>query len=214
MILLKLTETRVKAARIWFVAMLATAVAVAFSFKHIDMPVLMAVAPYSHHFMLLGRGLASAILLTVEAIIFLVLATIRVVKGAISPLGKATAAACVSSICAYAINANVLKVMFGVVPTGYALTGWPHAAHLFQGTPDSSFPSGHMALAGAFAAVLMRHYPKSILPLSVCLAGAGCLLVAGSWHFVSDVLAGAFVGVTAGLVAADVWLAHERRLAS
>jgi membrane-associated phospholipid phosphatase len=190
--------------------MLTAAVAVAFSFKHIDLPVLAAIAPHSHSLTWLGERLGSAVLLGLEATIFLVLAFTRVVRGNLSDLGKATAAACVSSICAYAVNASVLKVMFGVLPTGYVLTGWPHVAHWFQGSPDSSFPSGHMVLAGAFAGVLMRHYPKTVLPLAGLLAGAGCLLVAGSWHFVSDVLAGTAAGVVAGLLAAEVWLVHER----
>jgi membrane-associated phospholipid phosphatase len=194
--------------------MLATAVAVAFSFKHIDLPVLALAAPHAYRLELLGRGLGSAILLACEALLFLGLAIARVVRGSISPLGKAVAAACIASICAYAINSTVLKPMFGVLPTGYVLTGWPHVAHFLQGSPDASFPSGHMALAGAFAGVLMRHYPKTIWLLAAGLAGAGLLLIAGTWHFVSDVLAGAFFGVSTGLFAAEVWLAHERSLPS
>ena len=210
-----MTDARAaKAARIWFVALLATAVAVAYSFKHLDVPVLIAVAPYSHHLQALGDGLGSAILLSCEAIVFLVLAIARVLRGTMSRLGKTVAAGCVSSISVYAINASVLKVMFGVLPTGYVLTGWPHALHWFQGSPDHSFPSGHMMLAGAFLGVVMRHYPKTILPLAAALAGAGALLIVGSWHFLSDVLAGTFGGVTAGLLAAEIWLAHERSLAS
>jgi len=212
--LLDLTEPRVNAIRIWFAVMLATAVVVAFSFKHVDLPVLVVAAPGSHHFASLGDGLGSVVILTLEATVFLALVVARMVRGTISPFGKALAAACVSSICVYTINASVLKVMFGVAPPMLVLNGFPHVAHFFNGTPESSFPSGHMALAGAFAAVLMRHYPKSIVPLAGLLALAGGLLIAGSWHFVSDVLAGTFVGVTAGLLAAEVWIAHERAQAS
>jgi membrane-associated phospholipid phosphatase len=194
--------------------MLVTAVVVAFSFKHVDLPVLALVAPFSHHFEKLGKGLGSAILLTFEALVFLELAMVRFVRGTLSPLGKASAVACVSSISVYAINASVLKVLFGVPAPWEILSGVPHVAHLFNGTADSSFPSGHMALAGAFAGVLMRHYPRYILLFAGSLTLVGGLLIVGSWHFVSDVLAGAFVGVTAGLLAAEVWLAHERSPAS
>jgi membrane-associated phospholipid phosphatase len=212
--LLDMTEPQVKAARIWFAVMLATAALVAFAFKHVDLVVLAKVLPYSHRFEGLGKGLASAVLLAFEALMFLGLAVVRFVRGRLSPFGRATAVACVSSICAYAINANVLKILFGVPAPWQVLYGSPHTAHFLQGTVDSSFPSGHMALAGAFAGALMRHYPKSILPLAGLLAVAGGLLIAGSWHFVSDVLAGTFVGVTAGLLAAEVWIAHERSQAS
>jgi membrane-associated phospholipid phosphatase len=207
---LELTQARANALRLWLAVLLATAVATAFCFKHVDLRVLARLAPYSHHIEILGHGLGSAIILTGEALVFVTLAIARVVRGSISPLGKAVAAACISSICAYAINSTVFKPMFGVLPTGYVLTGWPHMAHFFQGSPDSSFPSGHMALAGAFAGVLMRHYPKTLWLFAALLVLGGLLLVAGSWHFVSDVLAGTFFGVSTGLFAAEVWLTHER----
>jgi uncharacterized membrane protein YoaK (UPF0700 family) len=67
-----------------------------------------------------------------------------------------------------------------------------------------------MVLAGSFAAVFMRLYRISILPLSALLLVAAVLLITGDWHFVSDVIAGIFVGVSAGLLAGEVWLAHSR----
>ena len=36
------------------------------------------------------------------------------------------------------------------------------------------------------------------------------LLIAGDRHFVSEVIAGTFVGVSAGLLAGEVWLAHSK----
>jgi uncharacterized membrane protein len=67
-----------------------------------------------------------------------------------------------------------------------------------------------MVLAGAFAGVFMRLYRTSILPFSALLLIAAVLLIAGDWHFVSDVIAGTFVGVSAGLLAGEVWLAHSK----
>ena len=66
-----------------------------------------------------------------------------------------------------------------------------------------------MVLASAFAGVLMRLYRSGIAPLCVLLLlGAGLLLV-GDWHFVSDIIAGAFFGTTAGLLAGELWVAHS-----
>jgi len=48
------------------------------------------------------------------------------------------------------------------------------------------------------------------LPFSVLLLVAAVLLTAGDWHFVSDVIAGTFVGVSAGILAGEVWLAHSK----
>jgi uncharacterized membrane protein len=67
-----------------------------------------------------------------------------------------------------------------------------------------------MILAGAFAGVFMRLYRTSILPLSALLLIAAVLLIAGDWHFVSDVIAGTFLGVSAGLLAGEVWLVHSK----
>ncbi len=67
-----------------------------------------------------------------------------------------------------------------------------------------------MVLAGAFAGVYMRLYRTSILLLSLLLGIAAVLLIVGDWHFVSDVIAGAFAGVSAGILAAEVWIAHAR----
>jgi membrane-associated phospholipid phosphatase len=33
-------------------------------------------------------------------------------------------------------------------------------------------------------------------------------LVVGDWHFISDVIAGAFLGVSAGILAGEGWLVH------
>jgi membrane-associated phospholipid phosphatase len=79
-----------------------------------------------------------------------------------------------------------------------------------QGTPNSGFPSGHMVLSGAFAGVFMRLYRRSIVLFSALLVIGAGLLVLGDWHFVSDVIAGAFVGVSAGFLAGEVWSAHSR----
>ncbi|HEV2136894.1 MAG TPA: phosphatase PAP2 family protein [Terracidiphilus sp.] len=114
-----------------------------------------------------------------------------------------------TSICAYAINDTTLKLFFGVPNPAAVLQGTQHVFNLLAGSSKCSFPSGHMVLAGAFAGVFMRLYRSSIWPLSALLLIAALLLVVSDWHFVSDVLAGAFVGVSAGLLAGEVWLAHS-----
>lgn len=67
-----------------------------------------------------------------------------------------------------------------------------------------------MVLVGAIAGVFMRLYRTSVLPLSALLLIGAALLIAGDWHFVSDVIAGTFLGVSAGLLAGEVWLVHSK----
>ena len=158
----------------------------------------------------LATGFSSTVLLGVEAAVALALVIIRITRGHLSPFREATALACLTSICAYAINDSTLKFFFGVPNPAAVLHGTQHAFNLLSGSSNSSFPSGHMVLAGAFAGVFMRLYRTSILPFSALLLIAAVLLIAGDWHFVSDVIAGTFVGVSAGLLAGEVWLAHSK----
>jgi membrane-associated phospholipid phosphatase len=158
----------------------------------------------------LARGFASAVLLSVEAAVALTLIVIRIVRGRLSPFYEAAALACLTSICAYAINDSALKLFFGVPSPSTVFHGARHAFNLLRGSSGSSFPSGHMVLAGSFAGVFMRLYRSRILSLSALLLIAATLLIAGDWHFVSDVIAGTFLGVSAGLLAGEVWVTHSR----
>jgi membrane-associated phospholipid phosphatase len=151
------------------------------------------------------------VLLGLEAAVVLTLVILRLVHGHLSPFREATALACLTSICAYAISDNALKPLFGVpIPTA-VFQGAQHAFHLMNGSSNGSFPSGHMVLASAFSGVFMRIYRASILPLSILLVIAGAMLILGDWHFVSDVIAGTFVGISAGLLAGELWLVHSRQ---
>jgi len=58
--------------------------------------------------------------------------------------------------------------------------------------------------------VRLRLYRSSILLLSALLLIAAALLTLGDWHFLSDVMAGAFVGISAGFLAGKVRLVHSR----
>jgi membrane-associated phospholipid phosphatase len=91
------------------------------------------------------------------------------------------------------------------------LHGAPHALNLWKGSAMSSFPSGHMMLSGAFAGVFMRLYRASIRPLAALLLIAAVLLVVGDWHFLSDVVAGSFLGLSAGALAGEAWSARLGR---
>lgn len=91
----------------------------------------------------------------------------------------------------------VLKFVFGRVNTRMwlqepGLYGF-HWCQRLQGC--DGFPSGHMLVIVALMAALWRYYPKwrfCCLALGLLL---GTALIATNYHFLSDVLAGAFLGV-------------------
>jgi membrane-associated phospholipid phosphatase len=194
----------------WLLSLLICTLVVAVAFVYFDVPIARRVYGFLRSGECLATGFASGVLLGVEAAVALALVIIRITRGRLSSFLEATALACLTSICAYAINDSTLKLFFGVPNPAAVLHGTQHAFNLLSGSSNSSFPSGHMVLAGAFAGVFMRLYRTSILPFSTLLLIATVLLIAGDWHFVSDVIAGTFVGISAGLLSGEVWLAHSK----
>lgn len=194
----------------WLLSLLLCALFVAVTFAYFDVPIARRVYGIWGATEGLSTGFASAVLLSVETAVALALVIIRITRGHLSPFREATVLACLASICAYAINDSTLKFVFGIPNPGAVVHGTRHAFNILKGSSSSSFPSGHMVLAGAFAGVYMRLYRTSILLLSLLLGIAAVLLIVGDWHFVSDVIAGAFAGVSAGILAAEVWIAHAR----
>ena len=199
--------------QIWLLLLAVCALLMVVSFVQIDVPVAQHLWKSSAPLGRLDSALGAATVLTVEAAVVLGLVLLRVVRGKISPFGEALAIACLASICTYAINNEVLKPLFGVPSPSAVMEGAKHSFHWLRGSENSSFPSGHMALAGAFAGVFMIYCRASVWLLSALLLLAAVLLVVGDWHFLSDVIAGAFVGVSAGMLAGEAWNARFQQTA-
>jgi membrane-associated phospholipid phosphatase len=153
----------------------------------------------------------STVILSAESAVVLSAVLARLVKGRVSVFGETLAIACLVSMCAYAVNDHVLKVFFGVPSPADVVGGASHTFNLWKGSLGSSFPSGHMVLAGAFAGVFMRLHRSTIWLLSTLLLIAAVCLFVGDWHFLSDIIAGAFVGMSAGFLAGEGWAAHSAR---
>jgi len=70
--------------------------------------------------------------------------------------------------------------------------------HWFQGGGDySSFPSGHMAVFAAFFAAVSLFYPRYRTISTGLLLVLAVALIATDYHFLSDVIAGAYLGLIA-----------------
>jgi hypothetical protein len=195
--------------QIWILSLLLCIVTVAVAFLYFDLPVAHRFYGFLGHAKSIGTGFSGLVLLSAEAIIALGLMLDRIMRGRLTPFREATALACLTSMCAYTINDGVLKRVFGVPSPMDVMHGSQHIFNLLGGSSISGFPSGHMVLAGAFGGVFMRLYRGSAKPLSALLLAGGGLLVVGDWHFVSDVIAGAFIGVSAGTLAGELWLVHS-----
>ena len=73
------------------------------------------------------------------------------------------------------------------------------------GAGYNSFPSGHTTAVCTVAAVLWVAYPK-LRPLWILTVLAVVVgLIGADYHFVSDIVAGAFLGTTTGWLAVMLW---------
>lgn len=197
--------------RMWTLSFVACAAVVAFLFVRIDVPTALRFWNAGRLLSPLNEAFGVAVILSAESAVILFMVLARLVRGHISVFGETLAIACLASMCAYVINDHVLKVFFGVPNPADVIHGARHSFNPWMGSENSSFPSGHMALAGAFAGVFMRLYKASIWPLSALLLLAAGLLLVGDWHFPSDIIAGAFLGASAGTLAGEGWAAHSER---
>lgn len=91
----------------------------------------------------------------------------------------------------------ILQYVFGRYPPRYWLIQ-PGVAglHWFQSwTIPHAFPSGHMTVITAFAVMLYYFYPRHRAVYLTALVGLALALIMTNYHFVSDVIAGSYVGL-------------------
>jgi membrane-associated phospholipid phosphatase len=83
----------------------------------------------------------------------------------------------------------------------------------FHGGQDwASFPSGHTTVITAVAAILWVVSPELKVAWAAMVAVVAVGLVAGNYHFVSDVIAGLYFGAGIGLGAAALMLSPDDRI--
>jgi membrane-associated phospholipid phosphatase len=97
---------------------------------------------------------------------------------------------------------SFLKAVVGRINTRYWLSHpglndlhWLHGRGHYTG-----FPSGHMAVFAALAVATVRYYPRSRAACWGLLAALAAALILTDYHFVGDVIAGAYLGFLVVLV--------------
>jgi membrane-associated phospholipid phosphatase len=107
-----------------------------------------------------------------------------------------------------------LKFVFGRTWPAYGQPSFIFEAaygfHPFHGGSDfESFPSGHSAAVCGVAVILWTYFPTIRAFCAAIVAAISVALVAGDFHFLSDVIAGAFLGASLSALVVNVW---ERRI--
>ena len=83
--------------------------------------------------------------------------------------------------------------------------------HLFHGGIGfSSFPSGHTTAICAVMSVLWICYPKFRAIYALLIAAVAIGLIGADYHFLSDVVAGGFLGISTGWMTVSFWERAER----
>jgi membrane-associated phospholipid phosphatase len=205
---------------IWFAAFLLTIVAVVASYYWLDRPIALAM---HQGVVLSGHGWWRALAripnpLVPVSVLMLVVFGVKIVRHRhLTRLQSAIFVAALATILTEAIKEQ-LKFAFGRAwPESWAgsnpsfIRDGIYGFHPFHGSGYNSFPSGHTATACAILAVLWVWYPKMrpILLVAGLLVAGG--LVAANYHFLSDVIAGAFLGATIGLLVTGIWHAQNFR---
>jgi len=195
--------------RLWFLVFVATLIGVAVCIRWLDAPVALAFLPNANRLGVLGKGLGTMVLVSGEIVFIVTFAIVRMARGSLPPFAKAVFVACCASLSAFVANDYVLKYIFGRQnPSDFFQMPTVQTFHFFQGSHESSFPSGHMVMATAFAMVMIRLQPRTLPILIVLLCMGAVALLVVDWHFLGDVVAGTFVGGTAGFVAGELWTEH------
>ena len=206
----------------WILSLAGTALACAISYEWLDRPIAI----------IFNRSLARPepfLRLThlpdpfvpLALIIFVGLG-LRSLSGWVLSRGQKCAFLCSVSLIVAEATKTQLKFVFGRTWPDTWINNNPSFIHdrvygfnFFHGGPEyASFPSGHMAITCAVISVLWVYFPsmRTFCALAGLVVAVG--LVGANFHFVSDVLAGAFVGISSGWMVTSLWKAHEHLDAS
>ncbi len=101
------------------------------------------------------------------------------------------------------LSKTILQYLFGRTnPEFWLVYHYAAQFHWFRaGEGYGCFPSGHMTVFTALTAALWRHYPRHRIAYLGFLLALAFALIATNHHFLSDVVAGAYLGAAICFVA-------------
>lgn len=202
-------RTIARALLLWLVALAATAALVAVSYRWLDRPIAFFINGHlGHgHFGLLDLLARVPDPLIPAAIVLLIFEALRILRRLPLTAHHRIASACGLSILVAETIKDQLKFVFGrswpatgghhrpsLIGDGTYGFHWLHGGNIYQ-----SFPSGHMGAACALLSVLWLCYPAGRPLWAAAALAVAAALIGGNYHFLGDVIAGAFVGSSVGL---------------
>jgi membrane-associated phospholipid phosphatase len=206
----------------WLASLAITAAMVTISFEWLDRPIALMVHSGQPHS---GSGILDQLLripdplIPIASIAFVGLGLQAMLGRSFSNLHAAAFACSLSVLSAEAIK-NQFKLFFGRTwPETWAknnpsfIRDGVYGFHFMHGGVGyDSFPSGHMAATCAVISVVWVWFPRLKWLGAVAGLAVGAGLVGADYHFLSDVIAGAFLGVSTGWMACVIWTARTRSM--
>ena len=217
---IQIGANRMNGLRNWSLGFLGTAIAVAISYLWLDRPIAQFAHDELQRFNLFEKlTLIPEALTPLAAFAFLALGLRGLTARKLSKFQTVMLLSGVSLAIAVVIK-DQLKFAFG--------RNWPetwthgnlsfirdgaYGFHPFHGGGAyASFPSGHATMICTVMTVLWICYPRFRPVYALCVAAVAVGLVGANFHFLSDVIAGGFLGLSAGWIGVALWEIGERRV--
>lgn len=201
----------------WSLSLIACAFAVVISYVWIDRPVATLVSRYVSPREQLGALTKGFDPLAMAAVVVFVGLGLFALSERHLPRRLTAALLCSISLILTQAVKNQLKFAFGRTwPATWVdnnlsfIRDGVYGFNFFHGGVGySSFPSGHSAVACAVLSIFWIIYPKFRPFYILAMFAVTAALVGMNLHFLSDVIAGAFVGISTAWITATLWARRD-----
>jgi membrane-associated phospholipid phosphatase len=193
----------------WVAAFLATAAIVFVSVQWFDRPIaLFFYSTGERHRIPIETADRIFSLPSIAAAVFVICGVCAITGRRLSRV-EAIIAICTIGVLVTTVLKDQLKFVFGRT--------WPYLLRddvysfnfLRPGRLFESFPSGHAAVAAVVLTVLWILIPNKRILYAIAIVAIDVGLVVLNLHFLSDVVAGSFVGISVGIFTVALWRAIE-----
>jgi membrane-associated phospholipid phosphatase len=196
--------------KIWLGFFALTALAVELSMRYADRPISIFVAKSLGSFRLAEKLTDTpSFFIPISLLVFGIFLWRRFAAEPLAKLDTACLLAGVSLLVTNLVN-DALKLLFGRTWPQYLFPSFigqgAYGFHPFHhGYGYKSFPSGHAAAVCALLSVAWQFYPRFRSLYAFTAVSFSTLLVVMNFHFLADVIAGAFLGFSTGFACCAVW---------
>jgi membrane-associated phospholipid phosphatase len=204
----------------WLIALTVMVAAVAISYAWLDRPIAyFAHGELAHNKLFAQLPKISEWFAVIAIGAFLVLGLRGLTGRALSKFEAAILLSAISLVASAAIK-NQLKFVFGRTWPETWINNNPSLIRdgvfgfnpFHAGSGYDAFPSGHTTAVCAAMSVLWICYPKWRPLYALVVAAVVIGLIGANFHFLSDIIAGAFIGASTGWIAVLMWEAGGPRV--